>query len=94
MHQQWEAFMYAMICTKPDIAQAVGLVNWFMADPGQEHWNVVKRILRYIKGTSGAALYFGGSEFIIRGCVDSDLQVILIRGNLLQAMCSRLQAEL
>ena len=64
--------MYAMICTRPDIAEAAGLVSRFMTDPGKEHWNAVKRILRYIKGTLGAALCFGGLEFIIRGYVNSD----------------------
>lgn len=66
------SLMYAMICTRPDIAQAVGAVSRFMADPGKEHWNVVKRILRYIKGTSDVALCFGGLEFGVRGYVDSD----------------------
>ena len=27
-----------------------------MANPGREHWNTIKRILRYIKGTSDAEL--------------------------------------
>ena len=58
-----------MICTKPDIAQAVGAVNQFMANLGGEHWNAVKRVLR---GTSDAALCYGGSDFTIRGYVDSD----------------------
>nr|KYP42748.1 Retrovirus-related Pol polyprotein from transposon TNT 1-94 [Cajanus cajan] len=66
------SLMYAMICTRPDIAQAVGAVSRFMADPGREHWSIVKRILRYIKGTSDVALCFEGSEFFVRGYVDSD----------------------
>ncbi|XP_072074399.1 secreted RxLR effector protein 161-like [Arachis hypogaea] len=66
------SLMYAMICTRPDIAQAIVVVSRFMVDPGKEHWNVVKRILRYIKGTSNVALCFGGSEFIVNGYVDSD----------------------
>ncbi|KAL4337997.1 hypothetical protein AHAS_Ahas12G0166100 [Arachis hypogaea] len=66
------SLMYAMICTRPDIAQAVAVVSRFMADSGKEHWNVVKRILKYIKGTLNVALYFGGSEFIVNGYVDSD----------------------
>ncbi|KAH9671138.1 hypothetical protein KPL70_017236 [Citrus sinensis] len=32
----------------------------------------VKRILRYIRGTSDVALCYGGSEFTVRGYVDSD----------------------
>ena len=61
-----------MICTRLDIAQAVAVVSRYMPDPVKEHWNVVKRILRYIKGTSNVALCFGGSEFIVNGYVDSD----------------------
>ncbi|XP_072058285.1 secreted RxLR effector protein 161-like [Arachis hypogaea] len=66
------SLMYAMICTRPDIAQAVAVVSRFMADPSKEYRNVVKRILRYIKGTSNVALCFGGSEFIVNGYVDSN----------------------
>jgi hypothetical protein len=66
------SLMYAMICTRPDIAQAVGAVSRFMADPGKEHWDVVKRILRYIKGTLDVSLCFRGLQFIVKGYVDSD----------------------
>jgi ATP-binding cassette subfamily B (MDR/TAP) protein 1 len=43
-----------------------------MANPGRKHWNTIKRILRYIKGTSDAVLYYGGLEFTVKGYVDSD----------------------
>jgi len=43
-----------------------------MADPSREHWSTMKRIFRYIKGTSGVALYFEGSKFIVKGYVDSN----------------------
>jgi ATP-binding cassette subfamily B (MDR/TAP) protein 1 len=29
--------MFAMICTRPDIAQAVGVVSRYMTNPGREH---------------------------------------------------------
>jgi len=64
--------MYAMICTRPDIAQAVAVVSRCMANSSKEHWNVVKRIIRYIKGTSNVELCFGGSELIVNGYVDLD----------------------
>ena len=51
----------AMICTKPVIAQAVGAVSRFMANPGGEQWSTMKRVLKYIRGTSDAALCYGGS---------------------------------
>ncbi|KAH9672314.1 hypothetical protein KPL70_017673 [Citrus sinensis] len=67
-----ESLMFVMICTRPDIAQAVGAVSRYMANPSGEHWITVKRILRYIRGTSDVALCYGGSEFTVRGYVDSD----------------------
>jgi len=66
------SLMYFMMCSRPDITQAVGVVSRFMADPGKEHWNVVKRIIRYIKWTSNVALCFEGSKLIVNGYVDSD----------------------
>jgi hypothetical protein len=30
--------MYAMVCTRPDLAHAVSVVSKFMANPGKEHW--------------------------------------------------------
>ena len=66
------SLMFAMVCTRPDIAQAVGAVSRYMVNPGKEHWSAVKRILRYVKGTSNVALCYGGSNFTVRGYVDSD----------------------
>nr|GEV43839.1 retrovirus-related Pol polyprotein from transposon TNT 1-94 [Tanacetum cinerariifolium] len=64
--------MFAMICTRPKIAHAVGVVSRYMAEPGRQHWKAVKRILRYIKGTSDVALCFGDSDLIVKRYVDSD----------------------
>ena len=49
------SLMYAMVCTRPDIGYAIGVVSRFMSNPGKEHWNAVKWILRYLKGTSKCA---------------------------------------
>lgn len=49
------SIMYAMVSTLPDIAHAVGVVSRFMRNPGKIHWEVVKWILRYLKGTSDYA---------------------------------------
>ena len=39
---------------------------------GIEHWNVVKWILRYLRGTSSKCLHFGGSTTDFQGYVDLD----------------------
>ena len=36
------SLMYAMVCTRPDISQAVGVVSRYMHDPGRGHWQAVK----------------------------------------------------
>ena len=67
-----ESLIFDMICIRPDIAQAVGTISRHMSNPGREHWKTVKRILRYIRGTSFIALYYGGSKVVVRVYVDSD----------------------
>ena len=44
------ALQYATL-TRPEIAFAVNKVCQFLSQPLEEHWAVVKRILRYLKGT-------------------------------------------
>ena len=67
------SLMYAMVCTRPDIAHVVGVVSRYMNDPSKEHWMVVKWILRYLRGTTSHALCFGGSSTVLQGYVDSDM---------------------
>ena len=67
------SLMYAMVCTHPNIAQAVGVVSRFMSSPGKQHWDAVKWILRYLKGTSDFVLCFGGKDTSLRGYTDSDM---------------------
>lgn len=45
------ALMYASVATLPDITYAVSLLSRFSANPGITHWNAVKRVYTYLKGT-------------------------------------------
>jgi hypothetical protein len=56
------SLMYAMVCTRIDIAYAVGVVSRYMNNPSKEHWEVLKWIIRYLRGTTTHALCFGGSD--------------------------------
>ncbi|GJU60716.1 hypothetical protein Tco_1238482 [Tanacetum coccineum] len=66
------SLMFAMVYTRPDIAHAVGVVSRYMAEHGREHWEAMKRILRYIKGTSDVALCYGESGLTVKGYVVLD----------------------
>ena len=46
------SLMYAMVCTRLDITHAVGVVSKYMENPGKEHWEAVKWLLRYLRGQS------------------------------------------
>ena len=65
--------MYAMVCTGTDIAHALGVVSKYMANPWKEHWEAVKWLLRYLRGTSSTSLCFGKSKVTLQGFVDADL---------------------
>ena len=67
------SLMYAMVCTRPDIAHAVGVVSRFMSNPGREHWNAVKWIMRYLRGTSSVRLGFGIGQPLLVGYTDADM---------------------
>jgi hypothetical protein len=66
------SLMYAMVCTRPDIAHAVGVVSRFASNPGKQHWEAVKWILRYLRGTADVPLCFGRADLVVRGYVDAD----------------------
>ena len=52
------SLMYAMVCTRPDIAHTVGVLSRFMSKPGKEHWTAVKWVFRYLRGTSDYGLCY------------------------------------
>ena len=59
------SLMYAMVCTRPDIAHVVGVVSRYMNISGKEHWKAVQWILRYLRGTTSHALHFGGLDTVL-----------------------------
>nr|GEU55404.1 retrotransposon protein, putative, Ty1-copia subclass [Tanacetum cinerariifolium] len=52
------SLMYVMVCTRPDLAHAVSLVSRYKHNPGKMHWEAVKCIIRYLKGTCNIGLSF------------------------------------
>jgi hypothetical protein len=68
---------YAMVCSRPDIAQAVSMVSRYMENPGKQHWDAVKWLLRYLKGTSDVCLKFGIDNNGLIGYCDSDFASVL-----------------
>jgi hypothetical protein len=71
------SLMYAMVCTRSDITHAVGVLSRYMSKPGKEHWTSVKRVFRYLRGTTSYGLCYQGRPGLdrvvdIHGFVDAD----------------------
>ncbi|GKE95263.1 hypothetical protein Tco_1580118, partial [Tanacetum coccineum] len=69
------SLMYLMVCRRPDIAYAVSVVSRYLANLSKNHWEAVKWILKYLRGTSNVGLVYGRNRVNhvdITGFVDSD----------------------
>ena len=66
------SLMYAMVCTRPDIAHVVGVVSSFMSRPRKQHWEAVKWILRYLRGSLDTCLCFTSESLKLQDYVDAD----------------------
>ncbi|KAL0416722.1 UNVERIFIED_CONTAM: Retrovirus-related Pol polyprotein from transposon TNT 1-94 [Sesamum latifolium] len=66
------SLMYAMMCTRLDLCFAVGMMSRYQSNPKHDHWVAVKRILRYMKGTSDLALCYHGGSLTQVGYSDAD----------------------
>ena len=74
------SLMYVQVCTKPDIAFAVGALGRYQSNPGIDHWRVAKKVMRYLQGTKDYMLMYrraygleviGYSDADFAGCVNS-----------------------
>ena len=67
------SLMYAMLCTRPDICYAVGIVSKYQS-PGEEHWIAVKHILKYLRRKRDYMLVYSSRSLETIGYTDSDFQ--------------------
>jgi transposase InsO family protein len=64
---------YLSTSTRPDISTAVNTLSQFMSRPNSMHWTAVKRVFRYLNGTSDFGLrYVGGDLDTLVGFSDAD----------------------
>ena len=58
------SLMYAMLCTRPDIYYAVGMVSKYQSNLEPEYWTTIKHIFKYLRRTGAYMLTQGGSNLI------------------------------
>jgi len=59
--------MYAMGCIRPDITFSVRILSRFTSNPIKPHWDVVQRLMRYLKRTLNLSLLYTGYPAVIEG---------------------------
>jgi hypothetical protein len=66
------SLMYAMVSTRPDLAQALSVVSRFLSCPTKIHCDLISHIYMYVKGTLDFKLHYSAkSKLILSGYVDA-----------------------
>ncbi|XP_055605697.1 uncharacterized protein LOC129753872 [Uranotaenia lowii] len=64
---------FAAQVTRPDVSYVVNAVSQFCSKPGRQHWEAIKKIIRYLKSTTTKKLEYskhGSSELVGFGDAD------------------------
>ena len=59
--------MYAMHCTRPDVAFTINRLSSYTSSPSAEHWKAIARVLGYLKKTKDLRLYYSGYPTVLEG---------------------------
>nr|GEZ07663.1 hypothetical protein [Tanacetum cinerariifolium] len=71
--------MYAMTSNRPDIAYAVGKLSRFTSNPSRQHWKVITRAFKYLRG--GVILWAFKKQTCITGStMESEFVALVAAG--------------
>ena len=71
-HEAVSSLIYASLGTHPNITFAVQSTSQFSSKPGTAHWEAVRRIFHYLKGTLDLWLTYGSKIRELEGFVDAN----------------------
>ena len=69
------SLLYCAQATRPDVLYATAVLAKYSKQPKTAHWNALKRVLRYLKGSTGIGLSYSkvsNDQMRIRCCTDAD----------------------
>ncbi|GKE30269.1 hypothetical protein Tco_1445653 [Tanacetum coccineum] len=66
-----DCLMYAMTCTRPDIAFVMGKLSRYTSNPGTQHWQAIQRVLKYLKKTMDYRLMYTDYPLVLEGYTDA-----------------------
>ena len=68
------SIIYVMTCTRSDVAYSPGVVSRYQSDPRENHWKVIKTILKYLRNTKDQWLVYHETDLKLVGFTDSSFQ--------------------
>ena len=68
------SLMYDMIATSLHIASAVGVISTYMANLDKKHWEAVKGMMHYLRGTQVMCICFSRQDACVLGYTDQIMQ--------------------
>nr|GEU44632.1 zinc finger, CCHC-type [Tanacetum cinerariifolium] len=63
--------IYAMTCTRPDIAFAMGKLSRYTSNLGTQHRQAIQMVLKYLKKTMNYRLVYSGYLSVLEGYTDA-----------------------
>jgi hypothetical protein len=66
------SLMYLSSATRPNISYDVSKLSRFVSDPGEDHWQALERVLRYLKGTMSYEIHCTGYPRVLEGYCDAN----------------------
>nr|ABA96256.1 retrotransposon protein, putative, Ty1-copia subclass [Oryza sativa Japonica Group] len=66
------SLIYLASATRPDISFAVSKLSRFVSNPGDDHWQALERVMRYLKGTMSYGIHYTGYPKVLEGYSDSN----------------------
>ncbi|GKF04179.1 hypothetical protein Tco_0034847 [Tanacetum coccineum] len=73
------SIMYAVRCTRPDVAFAQNITSRFQQNPGNLYWTTVKNILKYLRNTKDMFLIYRVSEAEYIAAYDTSKEAVWVR---------------
>ena len=64
--------MYLSGATRPDISFDVSKLSRFTSNLGDDHWEALERVLRYLRGTTSYGIHYTGYPSVLEGYSDSN----------------------
>nr|GFC62346.1 hypothetical protein [Tanacetum cinerariifolium] len=71
------SIIYAVRCTRPDVAFAQNVTSRFQYNPCDLHWTNVKNILKYLRNTKDMFLVYREAEYI--AAFDASKEAVWVR---------------